>query len=78
MSNDKEKNNFRPLADRMRPTTLDGFVGQEHLLGEGRPLRRYIDSAISKQSTLFRKCPSRAKTGLSATPPGTSASTCGP
>ena len=25
----------RPLADRMRPDTLDGVVGQEHLLGEG-------------------------------------------
>jgi putative ATPase len=29
----------RPLADRMRPTTLDEFVGQEHLLGPGKLLR---------------------------------------
>jgi putative ATPase len=28
-----------PLAERMRPTTLDGVVGQPHLLGEGKPLR---------------------------------------
>ena len=34
----------RPLADRMRPTSIDGVVGQEQLLGEGAPLRRMIDS----------------------------------
>ena len=33
----------RPLADRMRPTTLEGYVGQEHLLGPGRPLREAIE-----------------------------------
>ena len=33
---------LRPLADRMRPTTLDDFVGQEHILGEGKPLREAI------------------------------------
>ncbi len=33
-----------PLAARMRPRTLDEVVGQEHLLGEGRPLRRLIES----------------------------------
>src|SRR5438128_1034453 len=31
-----------PLAARMRPTTLDEFLGQEHLLGAGRPLRELI------------------------------------
>ena len=35
-----EKN--APLADRMRPRTLDEFLGQEHLVGEGRLLRRAI------------------------------------
>ncbi len=34
----------RPLADRMRPRSLDHFYGQEHLLGSGRPLRRAIES----------------------------------
>jgi len=34
-----EKNNQKPLADRMRPKTLDEFVGQEHILGEGKLLR---------------------------------------
>jgi len=33
-----------PLAERMRPTSLDGVLGQEHLLGSGRPLRRAIES----------------------------------
>ncbi|MGH9522104.1 MAG: replication-associated recombination protein A [Terriglobales bacterium] len=33
----------RPLADRMRPRTLDEFMGQEHLLGEGKPLRLQIE-----------------------------------
>src|SRR5215467_4108930 len=32
----------RPLADRMRPRTLDEFVGQEHLVGPGKPLRVQI------------------------------------
>src|SRR5687768_2827776 len=33
----------RPLAARMRPATLDEFVGQEHLLGPGKPLRESIE-----------------------------------
>lgn len=33
-----------PLAERIRPTTLDEFVGQEHLLGEGKPLRLLIEN----------------------------------
>src|SRR5947208_7133118 len=33
-----------PLAARMRPRTLEEFVGQEHLVGEGRVLRRAIDA----------------------------------
>ena len=33
-----------PLADRIRPKTLDDVVGQKHLLSEGKPLRRIIDS----------------------------------
>ena len=33
----------RPLAERMRPLTLDEYVGQEHLLAEGKPLRRQIE-----------------------------------
>ncbi|MCR5718531.1 MAG: replication-associated recombination protein A [Oscillospiraceae bacterium] len=33
-----------PLADRIRPKTLDDIVGQTHLLGAGKPLRRIIES----------------------------------
>ena len=33
-----------PLADRLRPQKLDEVVGQKHLLGEGKPLRRIIES----------------------------------
>ena len=32
-----------PLADLIRPKKLDEVVGQKHLLGEGKPLRRIID-----------------------------------
>jgi putative ATPase len=34
----------RPLADRMRPQTLDEFIGQEHILGPGKPLRTQIET----------------------------------
>lgn len=39
----KEASELRPLADRMRPRTLDEFVGQEKLLGPGKPLRMQIE-----------------------------------
>ncbi len=35
---------LRPLADRMRPRSLDEFVGQQHLLGAGKPLRQAIEA----------------------------------
>jgi putative ATPase len=34
---------YRPLADRMRPDRLAQYVGQRHLLGEGKPLRKAIE-----------------------------------
>jgi len=33
----------RPLAERMRPESLDDYIGQEHILGPGKPLRRQIE-----------------------------------
>jgi putative ATPase len=33
----------RPLAERMRPATLDQFVGQQHIIGPGKPLRMQIE-----------------------------------
>ncbi len=35
-----------PLADRLRPQKIDDIVGQKHLLGEGMPLRRIIESGV--------------------------------
>ena len=35
---------MKPLAERMRPTSLDGYIGQRHLVGEGAILRQMIDS----------------------------------
>ena len=34
----------RPLADRMRPQSLEEYVGQEHILGPGKPLRAQIEN----------------------------------
>jgi putative ATPase len=34
----------QPLAERLRPTSLDGYIGQKHLVGEGAVLRKMIDS----------------------------------
>jgi putative ATPase len=38
-----ENDSGKPLADRMRPRTLDDFVGQEHILGEGKILKLLIE-----------------------------------
>jgi putative ATPase len=42
-NNDNPGDRTRPLADRMRPRTLDEFIGQEHLVGPGKPLRTQIE-----------------------------------
>jgi putative ATPase len=52
-----------PLADRMRPRTLAEFVGQEHLLGEGKPLRRLIEAG-KVHSMVFWGPPGTGKTTL--------------
>jgi putative ATPase len=53
----------RPLADRMRPQTLDEFVGQEDLLGPGKPLRTQIERD-DLSSMLFWGPPGCGKTTL--------------
>src|SRR5437870_3898745 len=53
----------RPLADRMRPRTLDEFVGQEHLVGPGKPLRTQIDRD-DPGSLIFWGPPGTGKTTL--------------
>jgi putative ATPase len=42
-SGDTSGDRTRPLADRMRPRTLDEFVGQEHLVAPGKPLRTQLE-----------------------------------
>ena len=53
-----------PLADRMRPRTLAEFVGQEHLVGEGRVLRRLIEGGGTLPSLILWGPPGTGKTTL--------------
>src|SRR5215472_2114615 len=53
----------RPLADRMRPRTLDEFVGQEHLVGPGKPLRTQVERDDTG-SLIFWGPPGTGKTTL--------------
>jgi putative ATPase len=53
----------RPLADRMRPRTLDEYAGQEHLIGPGKPLRVQIERDDSG-SLIFWGSPGTGKTTL--------------
>ncbi len=57
------QNRFEPLAARLRPSTLEEFVGQEHLVGQGKVLRRIIETdALS--SMIFWGPPGVGKTTL--------------
>jgi len=63
LSSDNTSDRTRPLADRMRPRTLDEFVGQEHLISPGKPLRAQIErDDIS--SLIFWGPPGTGKTTL--------------
>src|SRR5258705_10370574 len=53
-----------PLADRMRPRTLSEFVGQDHLVGEGRVLRRLIEGGAGLPSLILWGPPGTGKTTL--------------
>ena len=54
---------YKPLAARMRPDSLDGFYGQQHLIGPNRPLREAIDSGML-HSMIFWGPPGVGKTTL--------------
>ncbi|MHB1949276.1 MAG: replication-associated recombination protein A [Gammaproteobacteria bacterium] len=54
---------FQPLASRLRPTSIDEFVGQTHLLGPGKPLRRALEQGIVHSMILWGP-PGTGKTTL--------------
>ncbi len=58
-----ENKNTEPLASRLRPTSLDEFVGQEHLLGSGKILKTLIDNN-NITSMIFWGPPGVGKTTL--------------
>ena len=60
---DEKRAEQAPLADRVRPRSLGEFAGQEHILGEGKLLRRAIE-ADRVQSVLFYGPPGTGKTTL--------------
>src|ERR1700675_469872 len=62
-NNDPAAQGARPMADRMRPRTLDEFVGQEHLVGPGKPLRVQIERD-DPTSMIFWGPPGTGKTTL--------------
>lgn len=59
-----EASTSAPLAERMRPRTFAEIVGQRHLLGEGRALRRLLESGRLGSSLIFWGPPGTGKTTL--------------
>src|SRR3989337_2001681 len=54
---------YQPLASRMRPRNINEFIGQEHLLGSGKPLRRAIENKVLHSMILWGP-PGSGKTTL--------------
>ena len=54
---------YRPLADRMRPQVIENFIGQAHILASGRVLRQAIDTG-ALHSMVFWGPPGTGKTTL--------------
>lgn len=61
----QNQENFKPLADRMRPRTLEEFIGQAHVVGKGTLLRRAIE-ADRLTSCIFFGPPGVGKTTLAS------------
>src|ERR671918_2928459 len=66
---------LQPLAERMRPKTLDEFVGQQHLLGPGKLLRE-ISEARELRSLILWGPPGSGKTTLAQILAGAAGATC--
>jgi putative ATPase len=62
-SEDEIPQPYRPLADRMRPQSLSDFIGQEHILGDGKTLRQAIENQ-TLHSMVFWGPPGTGKTTL--------------
>ncbi len=60
---EKKKFEFKPLAERMRPTTLENFFGQEEIVGENSPIRQMIENDLIT-SMIFWGPPGVGKTTL--------------
>jgi len=61
--NKSKDQKYHPLADRMRPDSLHGYIGQDHILGEEKPLRKAIESG-RLHSMIFWGPPGTGKTTL--------------
>lgn len=59
----EKRTEHKPLAERMRPRTLDEYMGQEHLVGKGRALRTLIEND-KVPSMILQGPPSSGKTTL--------------
>ncbi|MHA6963430.1 recombination factor protein RarA [Zobellella denitrificans] len=63
LSLDFEQEDFRPLAARMRPERLEQYLGQQHILGPGKPLRRALEAGHCHSMILWGP-PGTGKTTL--------------
>jgi putative ATPase len=50
---DKSDSVYKPLAERLRPSTIDAYLGQDHLLGETGPLRKAVDQGVLHSMILW-------------------------
>ena len=63
LNRQRELSKNAPLADRLRPSSLDKYIGQEHLVGQGKIIRRMI-KADRIYSMIFYGPPGVGKTTL--------------